>query len=256
MTLINSIITAFSVYSRIPMPNAEWNEKNSRYAMCFFPLVGAAAGALVWLSAYFCVLLCFNDIFRAAVITGIPVFLTGGIHMDGYCDTVDALSSFKPREKKLEILKDPNAGAFAVIYACVWFLLYFSSVSQISDNITLLSLGFVLSRAWSALAIVNFKPARRTGMGADMQKNSQKGLITAVMCIYIATVSAAMIILNPICGPVCITASAMTFIYYRYKSYREFGGFTGDLAGWFLQLCELAVALTLAVSERIVTKWF
>ncbi len=43
-----------------------------------------------------------------------------------------------------------------------------------------------------------------------------------------------------------IVAMLIVFIYYRYKSYKEFGGITGDLAGWFLCLSEM-VAVILCV---------
>ena len=35
-----------AMYSKIPMPRVEWNEKNMKYAMCFFPLVGVVTGLL------------------------------------------------------------------------------------------------------------------------------------------------------------------------------------------------------------------
>ena len=63
---------------------------------------------------------------QAAGFALIPVWITGGIHLDGYADTCDALSSYGDREKKLEILKDPHCGAFAVIRLCSYFLAYFA----------------------------------------------------------------------------------------------------------------------------------
>ena len=41
MRLIRSFVIAFSTYSRIPMPQVEWSEENRKYAMWFFPLIGA-----------------------------------------------------------------------------------------------------------------------------------------------------------------------------------------------------------------------
>ena len=41
--------------------------------------------------------------------------VTGGFHIDGFMDTMDAFHSYKPREEKLAILKDSHIGAFAVI---------------------------------------------------------------------------------------------------------------------------------------------
>ena len=47
MWLLNAMIIAIAMYSKIPMPRVDWNEKNMRYAMCFFPLVGVIIGAAV-----------------------------------------------------------------------------------------------------------------------------------------------------------------------------------------------------------------
>ena len=54
MNIIKSICVAFSMYSKIPMPRVEWNEKNMKYAMCFFPLVGAVIGGLMLLVRFLC----------------------------------------------------------------------------------------------------------------------------------------------------------------------------------------------------------
>lgn len=43
-----------------------------------------------------------------------PLLVTGGIHIDGFSDTMDALSSHAERQKKLEIMDDPHIGAFGV----------------------------------------------------------------------------------------------------------------------------------------------
>ena len=118
-----SFVIAFSTYSKIPMPQVEWSEANMRHTLSFFPLVGAVLGLLFCAAARICALLNLGPVLTAAVLTALPVLLTGGIHLDGYCDTIDALSSHAPREKKLQILKDSNAGAFAVIWCCVWFVL-------------------------------------------------------------------------------------------------------------------------------------
>jgi adenosylcobinamide-GDP ribazoletransferase len=49
-----------------------------------------------------------------------------------------------------------------------------------------------------------------------------------------------------------VTAAVLlTVMYYHHIAYKEFGGITGDLAGWFLQMCELVIALTAAVVFRL-----
>mgnify|MGYP000057866405 FL=1 len=122
MIVLQTIAVAFAMFSAIPVPQFEWNEKNMRYAMCAFPLIGVVIGA-AWCV---CGALPLPGLAKAAGFALIPVWITGGIHLDGYADTCDALSSYGDREKKLEILKDPHCGAFAVIRLCSYFLAYFA----------------------------------------------------------------------------------------------------------------------------------
>lgn len=37
MKLFEPLLIALSTYSAIPVPQFDWNEKNMRYAICFFP---------------------------------------------------------------------------------------------------------------------------------------------------------------------------------------------------------------------------
>ena len=46
MTMLETIAVAFSMFSAIPMPQFLWNEKNMRYALCAFPLIGAVIGGI------------------------------------------------------------------------------------------------------------------------------------------------------------------------------------------------------------------
>ena len=47
--LLNALFIAFSMYSKIPVPRVDWNEKSMKYAFCFFPLIGAVIGIVVYL---------------------------------------------------------------------------------------------------------------------------------------------------------------------------------------------------------------
>lgn len=111
----NSCKAAFAMFSKIPAPMVDWNKENMKYMMCFFPFVGAVIGVLTWLTG--CVLgnyVKLEPFFLTVILTVIPVVVTGGIHVDGLLDTSDALSSWQERTRRLEILKDSHAGAFAV----------------------------------------------------------------------------------------------------------------------------------------------
>ena len=44
--MLDSLLMAFSLYSKIPVPQRQWNDKSMKYCICFLPLVGAVIGVL------------------------------------------------------------------------------------------------------------------------------------------------------------------------------------------------------------------
>ena len=105
MRIIKSFFIAFSMYSKIPMPQFAWKDEDMRYALCFFPWVGAVIGVLWYLWKWICARFGVGTLCYTVVGTAIPILITGGFHVDGFLDTCDALHSYRPRERKLEILK-------------------------------------------------------------------------------------------------------------------------------------------------------
>ena len=45
---LNPLKIAFSTYSILPMPQADWNRQNIRSAIAYMPLVGCVSGFLLW----------------------------------------------------------------------------------------------------------------------------------------------------------------------------------------------------------------
>ena len=250
--LWSSFVIAFSTYSKLPMPQVEWSEANMRHTLSFFPLVGAVLGLLFYAAARLCAFLSFGPVAKAAVLTALPAAVTGGIHLDGYCDTVDALSSHAPREKKLQILKDSNAGAFAVIWCCVWFTLYFGLLTEL-ESMGAAAAGFLLSRAFSALAVERL-PSARAGMGASLKSGSRYPLwvflVYLLIFLLVSWVSGALF---P--GGAALLSTIIFYFVYKRLALTQFGGFTGDLAGWFLQVDELVILAALVLTEKAVALW-
>ena len=85
MVVLETFIVAFSMFSAIPMPQIMWNEKNMKYAMCAFPFIGAVIGVLLCIWQSVSNIFGFGNMFFSAVFTVIPVVITGGIHIDGFC---------------------------------------------------------------------------------------------------------------------------------------------------------------------------
>lgn len=251
---MKSLIIAFAMYSKFPMPRVDWEKKALSWALCWFPLVGLAVGAVLWLWLALAGWLGFGVVFTAALALLLPIALSGGIHLDGFCDTCDALSSHQSRERKLEILKDSNVGAFAVIHCVLLLLVTFGFWCQLEpvdfEVWGALVLLPVFSRCLSAFGALSLPNARGSGMlasvtGGERRRPGRWGLLLgSLLC------AAALAALEPW---LLLAAGAgyLSFIYYVRTAKREFGGTTGDLSGWFLQLCELSSLAGLVLAQRL-----
>lgn len=245
MIVLQTIAVAFAMFSAVPMPQFEWNERNMRYALCAFPLVGLVCGA-VWCV---CGALPWPDMARAAGWCLAPVVVTGGIHLDGYADVSDALSSCADREKKLEILKDPHCGAFAVIRLCCYFVAYFALCACVRFSArvgALWTLAFVFERCLSGFAVAAFPLAKNTGLAHTFASAADKKTVRLVLSVFAACAAAGMLLLGG--WALVLSALAALWRYYAVAK-KQFGGITGDLAGWFLQRAELFMLAALAVCQ-------
>lgn len=249
-SLWNSFKIAFSMFSKIPMPQAEWTKENMKYMFCFFPLIGSVIGGVTMLAAWAGIRYVFDRTFVTIVLVLIPVLITGGIHVDGLLDTADAMSSWQERKRRLEILKDSNAGAFAVITACVYFLTLYGAYAQIGENfraLCVLSAGFMVSRSLSGMGVIMIPKAREDGTVAEFSRKAQDRTVRNVLVVYLILLLMLMIYLHPVYGSAAFIAAVLIFAYYRHMALKYFGGTTGDLAGFFLCICEAGMALVIAV---------
>ena len=106
-SVISGLLVAFSMYSAIPVPQVNWEKQTMRWALGFLPLIGVLIGAIEWFWFAFCMHFGAAGVFYAVIAALIPLAVSGGIHLDGLCDTCDALCSFGDREKRLAILEGP-----------------------------------------------------------------------------------------------------------------------------------------------------
>ena len=255
-SLLNSLFSALLMYSRIPAPPVAWEEKNRRYALCWFPLIGAVIGSLLigWfvLSCHFSV----SGLLFGVIAVCIPVLITGGIHLDGFCDVEDARASYAEKERRLAIMSDPHIGSFAVIRLVLYLLVQTACMANLRTFRHILLAGFIfcISRTLSGLAAVTFRCAKKDGTLQDFVKPAHRRFTIIWLICLLLSECGGMIAISPIPALVSILLAGAAFAYYRVFAYRTFGGITGDTAGWFLQICELYMLLGLTASE--VTGWF
>lgn len=252
MTIIKSMIIAFAMYSKIPMPKVEWKESDMKYALCFFPLVGAVEGGILYLVWRLISITRMGDMPSAAILTVLTIVITGGIHTDGFLDTMDALSSYQSKERKLEILRDSHTGAFAIIGGIAYYILYFGGIGELQtrQQWALLFIGFILSRTLSGLAMVFFKGARTDGLMYAFASAAHKNRTRTCLCFTLVLSIGLLFYIQLFGACLIVIAAFLSFLYYRWMSYKQFGGITGDLAGYFLLLCEVFILYAVVFATK------
>lgn len=254
---------AFGMYSKIPMPAFEWAGEDMKYHLCFFPFVGGLIGLVEFLWYQFCWKLnLFSSLAFFVLCIGvlIPFFVTGGFHVDGFMDTMDALHSWGSREKKLEILKDPHVGSFSVISFAVFMLILLGFGSVLvyvpgRAGIITVCFSFVICRALSGLSIMVFPKAKKDGMAVVESCSSGRNIsgrkivvtvllaelvISAFFCVWLTAGES-------FCAIAGLSGIFLAFAYYFFMSRKQFGGINGDLAGFFVCTGEACCAVCVAV---------
>lgn len=251
MKVLRWIAVSFSMFSRIPMPRFKWEEDDMSQCLTFFPWIGAVIGLLIYGAGY--LYYAFELPFWAvgALILLIPILVTGGFHLDGYMDVKDALSSFADREKKLEILKDPNVGSFAIIGIISRIIIAMVSIFMILlygnyRILMVLALIFWNARCLSGITSIVFPKAKKSGMLYNETKESGKTIPVALIIQLLIGLGLMLFIDYKLGIPMIIAGGLLVFLYKK-KTEKEFGGVTGDTAGYFITCFESDMFLLMAV---------
>ena len=250
MSVIKSFFIAFSIYSKIPVPQFAWKEEDMRYTLCFFPWVGAVIGLCFLLWNRFAGVYGIPSTARAAVGAVLPLAISGGFHADGFMDTMDALHSYRDRERKLEILKDSHIGAFAAIMLALYYMIDIAAISEIHTQkaVSAVAAVFFLARCFSGIAVMTLQPAKKEGLLYTFASSAQKVMVKAALYFQTVLCVVLMLLVSGWYGAAAIGAVLLSFFYFKKKSYKELGGITGDTAGFFVTVCEAAAAAAVAVT--------
>lgn len=253
MKICKSIAIAFSLYSKIPMPQFPWEEKEMRTMLCFFPWIGGVIGLILYGWYTFCDAYSIGEYCYLSIGMAIPLLITGGFHMDGFLDTMDALHSYQERERKLEILKDSHVGAFSIIMLVLYGLIYGGCFSEIHNPrmLAIFCSGFFLARSLSGLSVLFFSPAKKDGMLSFFSRSADKKFVGIFLVMQGGICALWMIMLHPAVGGLTVLSALLTFLYYARKTKKEFGGVTGDTSGYFVVLCEGVLCITVACCNHI-----
>ena len=150
---------------------------------------------------------------------------------------------------KLEILKDPHCGAFAVIRLCSYFAAYLclAACVQFTPRVgALWTLALVLERALSGLAVAAFPMAKNTGLAHTFASTADRTAVRNVLAVLAILLCGALLALG---GGALAAVAILLFLWYHHVAVQQLGGITGDLAGWFLQKTELWMLAALCACQ-------
>ena len=177
----------------------------------------------------------------AVLLTVILVVLTRALHLDGFMDCCDALFGGFDRKRRLEILRDPHVGAFAVTGVVCLLLLKASAILALpqAGRLWVLLLFPCLSRWAVVMAMELFPYVRSGGIGTPFLNNTRRWQVAFALLV---TVIAALVIAG-VAGLVLVAVtSAVAWCVGAWAS-KQLGGVTGDVYGAVIEVSEVAVLL-------------
>ncbi len=187
----------------------------------------------------------FPPLLAAALLTAALVLLTRALHLDGFMDSCDALLGGFERRRRLEILRDPHVGAFAVVGLASLLLLKLTALAALpqTSRLSVLLLFPCLSRWGMLLAMEMFPYIRREGLGTAFFGNRGRWPLIGGLCLAL---SAAMGLAGTTGVLLLALASAVSWAV-GYWAARALGGLTGDLYGAVNETAEASVLVAAAV---------
>ena len=255
MSILKSIIIAFSMYSRIPMPVFNWEEKDMKHVITFLPLIGAVIGGIDIAALKISGIAKLPCMVITLILIIVPILVTGGFHLDGFMDVQDALKSYRSKEKKLEIMKDPHIGAFAVISLVSMGLIWIAALYCITykaletENYELLNIYaalFAISRCACGITSIVFPNAKKDGMLNMEIGKTGKGDLTFLGVIALLDLL-VMLVIKPLAAVICAVVIVVYSLVYKRICDSNFGGVTGDTSGYYIVVCECVLTVALGI---------
>ncbi len=196
----------------------------------WFPLVGAALGAavgLVWWGASEI----WSPFVAAALAVAADVALTGALHVDGLADTADGVLPHLDRDRRLEVMAEPDVGAFGVTAVVLTLGLRIAILASVEADVALVAAVWCASRTLMAVAARSVPYARSGGgLAAAFLGRSP----VPVACLGAAMAAALAVALGdagPARGLAAVVAVALAGAAVVALARRRLGGFTGDVLG-------------------------
>lgn len=240
---------ALAFMTRFPVPRLSDSKEDWLASPAYYPLVGAVIGLYLWAIAWTAGNLFPHPLAAVLTLAG-WIFITGGLHLDGWMDVADGLGSCRSKDEMLMIMKDSRVGAMGVTAAILLILTKAAALYEMFQfqSLMVLMISPVLARCCLVLAIGFCPYISEKGIGIGMRSglNLWKIILGLVFCIslgfFIWGVKALFVILFS-------GLSGLALVVYLI---RRLGGLTGDGYGALVEWTETTALICILLLGR----WF
>ncbi|MGO9560606.1 MAG: adenosylcobinamide-GDP ribazoletransferase [Acidimicrobiales bacterium] len=205
-------------------------------SLSWFPVVGAAIGTTLGV-AWWGLEQVFPAAIAAVVVVAADLAITGMLHFDGLCDSADGLLPHLSTERRLEVMREPQVGAFGILAAVVVLVarvVALGTIAPISWWKAALLLGAIwaVSRSVMVMATARLRYVRSGGIAAVFLSDDAK-IGPAASCALgaVAVAGAALVAWWPVAGIPVLTAALAGSGAVFLLAERRLGGYTGDVLG-------------------------
>jgi adenosylcobinamide-GDP ribazoletransferase len=171
------------------------------------------------------------------------VAITGALHLDGLADAADGLWGGAMPERRLEIMRDPHRGSFAIVAVVSVLALKWAGFSAIPSDVRVEAIVLVpcLARLAMLVCIAAFPYARSDGLGAGMREKSPPTLIAGGLMALIASIA-----LLGAGGAAAVGVALICGLAAGWYATRLLRGVTGDIYGATVEITEAVTLLFIA----------
>lgn len=234
---MSGFFSALQFLTVLPAPLARPMERPA-FSLAYFPLVGLLLGAILagldWTLRLFLPLSLVNGALIIALI-----ILTGGLHLDGFMDTCDAIPGSYPSSRRLEVLRDLRVGSYSVLGLLSLLMAKYLALSALPDSLRLSTLLLmpVLGRWSMALAIPMFPYARAGGLGEGLKKAATWWSLA--LAAFLVLVISYLALQGT--GVAALAGACLLCLLMGWHFTRRLSGLTGDTYGAINEVVEVAV---------------
>ena len=247
MKYLNRFFFALSFLTRIPIPfEIEDNQKVSSKSMFYYPLVGVIIGIITaGIDRLFFQLFPVNV--RNVLVLITLVYISGGLHLDGFMDMMDGIFSGRKPSRILEIMHDSQVGSFGVIGFVLLMLLKLNLLASFSgiNRIVVLLIMPVVSRFMMVFSIKYFPLAESSKLGSDFKSNLRwrEVIGSTIWLVLLFLFLNQYYFLSYFHFLIIFLLSLGITILFGYYIKSKIKGITGDIIGAINEIMEVLVLL-------------